>query len=280
MIRAPTVAEALRAAVPRLRAAGVEDPARDARWLLAGALGVGPERLAVAGPDPLPPAAAGRFEDFLAARSARQPVAQILGRRAFFTRSFRVTSDVVDPRPETELLVELALAEPFGSVLDLGTGSGCLLVTLLAERPDATGTGTDLSEAALAVARGNAEAVGVAGRAAFLRADWFAGIRGRFDLIVSNPPYIAAAELAALAPEVRDWEPRAALTDGADGLSAFRAIAAGAAGHLAPGGRLIVETGAGQGPAVAAIFRGAGLAAVRCHPDLGGRQRAVSARRA
>jgi release factor glutamine methyltransferase len=277
---AVTVRAALRAGAARLAAAGVDAPVRDARRLMAAALGAGPEAVIAAGPGPLAPAAAARFDDFIAARAARQPVAQILGRREFYGRTFRVTRDVLDPRPETETLIDLALSEPFGSVLDLGTGSGCLLVTLLAERPRAAGTGTDLSEAALAVARANAAAHGVAERARFLRADWVAGVTGRFDLIVANPPYIAAAEMSALAPEVRDWEPALALTDGADGLSAFRAIAAGARAHLVPGGRLIVETGAAQGRAVAAILAAAGLVAVTRHADLGGRQRAVSARAA
>ena len=275
-----TAAEALAAAAARLSAAGVEGAARDARWLLAHVMGCDPGAVAARLSDPLPPGALGAFEAAVTARAARQPVAQITGRREFWGRPFRVTPDVLDPRPGTEALVALALAEPFATVLDLGTGSGCLLVTLLAEGPAATGIGTDVSEAALGVASANARALGVAARATVLRADWFGGVSGRFDLIVSNPPYIAAAEMAGLAPEVRDWEPRGALTDGADGLSAYRAIAAGAGAHLAPGGRLIVEIGATQGPAVAAIFSAAGLASVEVHPDLEGRDRVVCAREA
>jgi release factor glutamine methyltransferase len=275
-----TVAEALAAAAARLEAAGVEGAARDARWLLAHTLGVDPGAVAGRLSDPLTPAVLAAFEAGVAARERRQPVAQITGQREFWGRIFRVTRDVLDPRPETETLVALALAEPFGSVLDLGTGTGCLLLTLLAERPAASGTGTDVSEAALGVARANAEALGLAARARLLPADWFAGVEGRFDLIVSNPPYVAADEMAGLAPEVRDWEPRGALTDGGDGLTAYRAIAAGAGAHLAGGGRLIVEIGASQGPAVAAIFSAAGLASVEVHPDLEGRDRVVSARKA
>ena len=275
-----TAAQALAAATARLSAAGVEGAARDARRLLAHALGCDPGAVAARLSDPVPPGALSAFEAAVAARAARQPVAQITGRREFRGRTFRVTPEVLDPRPETEALVALALAEPFATVLDLGTGSGCLLVTLLAERPGATGIGTDVSEAALGVARANARTLGVAARARFLRADWFDGVAGRFDLIVSNPPYIAADEMAGLAPEVRDWEPRGALTDGGDGLSAYRAIAAGAAAHLAWGGRLLVETGATQAPAVTAIFSAAGLASVAVHPDLEGRERVVSARTA
>lgn len=262
-------------AAARLRAAGVPDAMADARRLLAHALGIAPDRLTLALPEPLPEAAAARFADAVARRAARQPVAQILGERLFWGRAFRVTPDVLDPRPETETLVAAALEAPFARVLDLGTGSGCLLLTLLAERPEASGLGIDISGAALAVAAGNAARLGVSGRAGFLRADWFAGVSGRFDLIVSNPPYIAGAEWETLAPELREWEPRAALTPGGDGLAAYRAIAAGAGAHLAPGGRIVLEVGAGQGAAVAAICAAAGLGPAALRPDMDGRARAV-----
>jgi release factor glutamine methyltransferase len=204
-------------------------------------------------------------------------VAQLLGYRDFWKHRFIVTPDVLDPRPDTEALVAEALRRPFARVLDLGTGTGAILLSLLAERPAATGLGTDLSEAALTVARRNAAALRLADRADFAPADWFAGVAGQFDLIVSNPPYIAAAEMAGLAPEVRDWEPHLALTPGGDGLDAYRAIARGAGAHLAPGGRLVVEIGAAQGAAVAAIMAGAGLGPVRVLPDLDGRDRVVTA---
>jgi release factor glutamine methyltransferase len=190
-----------------------------------------------------------------------------------------VTRDVLDPRPETETLVALALAEPFTRVLDLGTGSGCILVSLLAERHAAQGVGTDVSPAALLIAGENAAWHGVAERVILTPSDWFGDIGGQYDLIVSNPPYIAAHEMAGLSPEVRDHEPRGALTDEADGLTAYRAIAEGAGRFLVPGGRLLVETGPTQGPAVSRLFAGAGLEAVAVHPDLDGRDRVVSARR-
>lgn len=265
-------------ATARLAAAGVPDAGRDARLLLAAALGVDPMRLTLGLAEPPDAAALRRFDAALAAREARQPVAQIIGRRAFWGRDFRVTRDVLDPRPETETLVGLALGSSFGTVLDLGTGSGAILLTLLAERCQARGLGTDLSPAALAVARGNAAALGLEDRADFALSDWFSAVTGRFDLIVSNPPYIAAAEMAHLAPEVRDWEPRLALTPGGDGLAAYRAIAAGAAAHLKPGGCLLLEIGAAQGPEVAAICAAAGLDSPRIHPDLDGRDRVVEAR--
>ena len=270
--------EALRAATDRLAAAGVEGAARDARRLLAHALGVDPARLTLALDAPLA-AAAAAFAAAVEARAERRPLSHITGARAFMGRDFRVTPDVLDPRPETEALIAAALAEPFARVLDLGTGSGAILVTLLAEAPGARGLGTDIAPAALELARANAAALGVAGRAAFRQADWLEGLEGPFDLIVSNPPYIAEDEIPALAPEVRLWEPRGALTPGGDGLAAYRAIAA-AAPLLAPGGRLILEIGAGQGAAVPAILAAAGWTRIAVLPDLDGRDRVVTARRA
>lgn len=271
-------ADALRAAVPRLAAAGIDEAARDARRLLAHAMAIDPARLTLHLPDPLPPEAAARFEAALAARLARQPVGQIVGERLFWGRRFRVTRDTLDPRPETEGLIEAALAEPFATVLDLGTGTGCIAVTLLAERPAAHGIATDLSPAALAVAAENAAALGVASRLELRLSDWFAAVPERVDLILSNPPYIAADEMAALAPEVRLWEPHLALSPGGDGLDAYRAIARGAPAHLRPGGRLLLEIGAAQGRAVAGLVEAAGLARVSVLPDLDGRDRLVSAR--
>jgi release factor glutamine methyltransferase len=273
-----TVQAAVAGGAARLAAAGVPDAATDARWLMAHALGVDPGRLLLVAGDPLPAAAAQVYDGMLSARCARQPVAQITGTRAFWGRRFTVTPDVLDPRPETETLVALALAEPFARVLDLGTGSGCIVVTLLAERAQARGVGADISPAALAVTGANALRHGVADRLILTPSDWFADLGGSYDLIVANPPYIAASEMPGLDPEVRDWEPRHALTDGADGLTAYRTIAAQAPAHLVPGGRLIVEIGAAQGPAVADLFRDAGLSDVSVHADLAGRDRVVSAR--
>jgi release factor glutamine methyltransferase len=184
-----------------------------------------------------------------------------------------VTSDVLDPRPETETLVAAALEEPFVRVLDLGLGSGCILLTLLAERPGATGLGVDLSPAALEVAGRNAVRIGVSDRATLALSNWFQNVDGLFDLIVSNPPYIALAEMPGLQPEVRDWEPRLALTDEGDGLGAYRAILAGAASHLAPQGRLMVEIGPTQAEAVAEIGAAHGFAPPEVRRDLDGRAR-------
>lgn len=272
-----TLAEALRAAVPRLADAGIEAPARDARLLLAHAAGLSPDRLTLHLPDALSPGAAQRFGAAVAARIARQPVSQITGRRLFWGRAFRVTQDTLDPRPETEVLVAEALSRPFVRVLDLGTGTGCILLTLLAECQSATGVGVDLSDPALAVAQENAATLGLGPRATFTRSDWWSGVTGQFDLIASNPPYIAADEMAGLSPEVRDWEPHLALTPGGDGLDAYRAIAGGAMSHLSPGGRLMVEIGPEQGAAVAALFSAAGLVNAAIRPDLERRDRVVVA---
>lgn len=272
-----TVAAALREAAARLAAAGVPDPARDARLLMAAALGVASVGLTPVLRDPLPEAAAAAFAAHVAARLARRPVAQILGRRAFWGRDFAVNADVLDPRPETETLVALALGgRPPARLLDLGVGSGAILVTLLAEWPSARGVGTDVSAAALAVAAANAARHGVADRAEFLRADWGEGLAGRFDLVVSNPPYIPAAAIVGLAPEVRDWEPRLALSPGPVGTESYARIAAGLAGLLTPGGRALFEIGADQAAAVAGIFAAAGFAAVTRHSDLDGRDRVVA----
>lgn len=274
----PTAAEALRAGLARLAAAAIEGAPRDARRLLAHALGIAPDRLTLHLADAITPAQAAAFDLAIAARAARQPVSQIVGERLFWGRAFRVSRDTLDPRPETETLIEAALAEPFARVLDLGTGTGCILLTCLAERPQATGLGVDLSAAALDVAQDNARRLDLAARAEFRLSDWFAAVTGRFDLILSNPPYIAADEMPGLAPEVRDWEPHLALTPGGDGLNAYRALAAGAPAHLAPGGRLMVEIGPTQGAAVAALFAQAGLCDLRVLPDMDGRDRVVAAR--
>lgn len=267
-------------AVACLRAAGVPDPARDARILLAHAAGIAPDRVTLILPETAPEEDAARFVALAGRRAAREPVSHLTGERLFWGRSFHVSSAVLDPRPETEILVAAALEETFSNILDLGLGSGCILLSLLAERKDAFGMGVDLSPAALAVACRNADRLGVAPRADLRQGDWFAPVTGHFDLIVSNPPYIAREEMAALSPEVAGHEPRIALTDEADGLSAYRAIAAGIDAHLLPGGRVIVEIGPSQGMAVAGILAEAGLEDIAIRPDLDGRDRVVLGRKA
>ena len=275
-----TANDALRAAIPKLREASIPDPARDARLLLAHAMAVPADRLTLHLTDPLTPTASAQFARLIAARLTHQPVAQIIGHRLFWGRKFHVTKDVLDPRPETETLIAEALKSPAKTVLDLGTGSGAILLTLLSEWPNAQGTGSDISAPALAVAQGNALALGVTNRTSFALSNWFATLTERYDLITSNPPYIAADEMPHLSPEVRDHEPHIALTPGGDGLDAYRAIAAGAAAHLTAKGRLIVEIGPTQGRAVCAMLTAAGLMGATIRPDLDGRDRVVSAERA
>lgn len=274
-----TVAQAIARATRRLKDWGVPDPGTDARRLMQDALGVDAARLMLRMPEELPLDAAEVFTAHVTARMGREPVSRILGGRLFYGRWIANSPFVLDPRPETECLVELALAEPFSEVLDLGTGSGCIALTLLAERPGAVAVATDISPDALETAEVNAVALGVADRVHFEVSDWFGAVGGTYDLIVSNPPYIHPDEMSGLAPEVLRFDPKIALTDTADGLTAYRRIAAGAPGHLKPGGRLLVEIGPGQGEAVREMFRAAGLEDLRVHPDLDGRDRVVSARR-
>ena len=261
-----------------LTEAGVPDPARDAKRLFDWAYERGnnaPEPQDRDAPNDM---TLEFFEIAVQDRLQRRPVSQITGQRAFWRHDFTVTSDVLDPRPDTETLVEQALTEQFERVLDLGTGSGCIAISLLADRPSAQGVGVDMSEAALQVAAGNAVRIGVADRLTLLGSDWFSNVAGRFDLIVSNPPYIAVQEMTDLAPEVRDWEPRMALTDDGDGLAAYRAICGGLRDHLLPGGRVLLEIGLTQAADVSVLLSDAGLGDIRVHPDLDGRDRVVEAR--
>ena len=266
---------ALVAGTRRLAEAGIEGASADARRLLAHALGLAADRLTLALQDEMPEPAQAAFDAALDARIARRPVSQILGERQFWGRAFKVTRDTLDPRPETEILVAAALEKPFVKVIDLGTGTGCILISLLKSMTFAAGLGVDLSPAALAVASENAARHGLGNRVRFQQGDWFAGVEGRFDLIVSNPPYIAEAEMADLSPEVRDWEPHLALTPGGDGLDAYRAIARGAGSRLMPGGRILLEIGPTQGAAVSALLTAEGFERIAIRPDLDGRDRVV-----
>ncbi|MGV6848116.1 MAG: peptide chain release factor N(5)-glutamine methyltransferase [Marinibacterium sp.] len=274
-----TAAEAMATATARLRAAGVTDPARDARLLLAHAARVEAARVTLIAPEDLEPEIEERYDQLIALRLVRVPVSHLVGERAFYGRRFKISRDVLDPRPETETLIEAALAEPYARVLDLGTGSGCILVTLLAETPQATGMGVDISDLACLQASANAVLHRVQDRAEILQSDWFSRVSGAFDLIVANPPYISRDELAGLAPEVRDHEPDLALTDGGDGLGAYRKIIAAAPEFLKDGGRLIVEIGATQASDVCDLCAAAGLNGVRTLRDLDRRDRVVCARK-
>jgi release factor glutamine methyltransferase len=273
-----TAAVAMATATARLRAAGVPDPARDARLLLAHAASVDAARVTLIAPEEIAPEIAERYENLISLRAVRVPVSHLVGERAFYGRGFKISREVLDPRPETETLIEAALAAPFERALDLGTGSGCILVTLLAERVQATGVGVDLSEGACLQASANAVLHGVAARAEVLQSDWFEAVEGRFDLIVSNPPYLAQDEMQGIAPELALHEPAMALTDGADGLSVYRLIAGRAQEYLEAQGRVLAEIGWQQGADVRAIFQAAGWADVVILPDLDGRDRVICAR--
>ena len=272
-----TAAQALRVAIAQLNAAGIIGAARDARILLADAMDIGADRLTLYLPDTLSPAAQSRFANHIATRSTHQPVAQIIGYRLFWGRRFTVTRDTLDPRPETEILVAEALSQPFQNMLDLGTGTGCILLSCLADMPMAVGLGSDVSAAALAVAQTNAAALGLDARARFMLSDWWTAIDEQFDLIVSNPPYITATEMADLSPDVARWESHLALSPGGDGLDAYRAIAAGAGARLRARGRLVLEIGPTQGAAVMALLAAQGFDGLRVIGDMDGRDRVAVA---
>lgn len=270
MTPARTAAEALRAAMSQLNST-------DARALLAHALGIAPDRLTLHLPDPISDTALAAYQRAIAARLAHQPVAQIIGQRLFWRHNFIVTRDTLDPRPETEILVAEALRVPVHQVLDMGTGTGCILLSILASQPMALGVGADVSTAALDVAARNAAALDLDNRVRFVQSDWFANISDQFDLIVANPPYISADEMADLSKDVLLWEPHLALTPGGDGLDAYRKIVRGAGAHLTAGGRILLEIGPSQGAAVTALLLAQGFTALRILPDMDGRDRVVCA---
>ena len=277
-----TLAERVSEAGRRLAAAGIDarDAAFDAEVLARRALGWGRATYLARWREPAPPTFGDRFERLIARRCRREPVARITGRREFWGLDIEVTPAVLVPRPESELLVETALARlgdrtARWAVADVGTGSGCLAIALARELPRARVAATDISPEALAVAQRNAARHGAADRVTFHQADLLDGLPGPFDLIVSNPPYVPDAVIDTLAPEVSRHEPAAALRGGPDGLDTARRLVAAAAGRLRAGGWLVMEIGAGQSGDAADLARGAGMRTVAVHPDLQGIPRAV-----
>lgn len=281
---ATTLGDARRALAAALRAGGCDSPDLDARLLIGHALGLDHGALISAADRKLTAEESARIAALGERRLAGEPVARIRGSKEFWGLELTVTDAVLVPRPETETVVEAALAAAEARtatgplrIADLGTGSGALLIALLYELPNATGVGTDLSRAALAVARNNAERHGLTPRARFIVSDYGAALTGGFDLVVSNPPYIARSDIAGLARDVRDHDPHLALDGGADGLDAYRALAADARRLLRPGGTMISELGQGQADAVAHIMRAQGLTvALPIRPDLAGIPRAIA----
>jgi release factor glutamine methyltransferase len=278
------VGTALADAAARLSAAGISDARREARLLVAEALGWDAARV-LGFPEAEMTAAAGRrLGELIARRSAREPISRILGYREFWSLHFELSPETLDPRPDSETLIESALAalgerERVYRVLDFGTGSGCLLLALLSEYPKASGIGVDVVPGAAATARRNAERLSMHDRASFIAGDWGAALAGGFDLVVANPPYIASVALAQLLPEVRDHDPHRALDGGADGLAAYRAIAGELARLLMPSGLFAAEIGIGQDEAVARIIAAGGLAVEPAVADLAGIPRVILARR-
>ena len=275
-----TLVSAWTAARRRLESAGVDSPAIDARLLLEAAAGATRTDILTDPHRPLTDEQSAQLAALIERRERREPVSQILGSKGFWKILLRVTPDVLTPRPETETLLDALLPEiperqPL-RVLDLGVGSGAILLAILIERPAAVGLGVDVSEEALAVARENAANLGLASRTALMRGDWTAGLEPEsFHVVVSNPPYIRSGDLAGLAPEVRDHEPRIALDGGADGLDAYRTLVPQILSVLRPGGLFGVEVGVGQASDVAALFSEAGVSSVNVRNDLGDRERVV-----
>jgi release factor glutamine methyltransferase len=275
-----TIGDLLGAAAAQLAAVGIDGAMREARLLLQAAAGV-PISAQIAFPERTPAAdAAARFEQLLARRARREPMAQILGQREFWSLAFRVTADTLDPRPDSETLVRAVLDQvPDRStalrLVDFGTGTGCLLLSLLRELPNAVGIGVDVSAAALAVAAGNANALALAQRASFHRGNWDDGLDPAFDIVVSNPPYIPSGDIAALQPEVASFEPRLAVDGGPDGLEAYRGLGPATGRLLARGGLAAFEIGQGQADSVRRIMAAAGLRHIATARDLAAVERCV-----
>lgn len=272
----------LAAGAAALAPAGIERPRFEARVLLEAATGWSRTALLAVPERPVAASDEERYRGWLDRRAGREPIAYILGRAEFWSLTFAVGPGVLVPRPATETLVEAALrafpdrGRPL-RILDLGVGSGCLLLTLLHHLGNARGVGIDTSDRALAYARLNADRLGVEARAELRAADWHAGLEGSFDIVVANPPYIPSAEIAALQPEVSRYEPRAALDGGADGLDAYRAICPALPALLDPDGSAFLEIGAGQEPEVAPIAM-AGMGGLTVHRDLAGIARCLELR--
>lgn len=284
MADTPTIGAILAAAQARLKSAGVDTPRLDAILLLAEACGLSEDDIRSRPETPIASAAAAAFEAMLLRRLQREPVSKILGRREFWSLDFVTSREVLDPRADSETLVAGVLAaipnrNAALRIVDFGTGSGCLLLSLLHELPNATGVGIDVSQPALTVAKHNAELLGLLPRCIFRFGSWGKGIEGTFDILISNPPYIESGVVPGLEPEVADYDPLLALDGGADGLDAYRALLPDMARLAAKDAFAALEVGVGQDVAVARLLAEAGFGEIAVLPDLGGIGRVVTGRK-
>ena len=272
------VQELLIASQAKLRECGISDPIRDARLLLADCLELRSQNLNLLNDSYISEIKISKFRRMVKERCKRKPVSKILGYRSFWGRDFEINENVLDPRGDTETLIELILDCKFENMLELGTGSGAIAITVLAERPEVTCVATDISEYALKTALTNSKRHGVESRLKLLHSNWFEKISGSFDVIVSNPPYISSEEYAQLSAEVVKYDPKISLTLGGDGLEAYREILSQALEKLSKNGHIFLEIGYTQANAVGHLFREAGFQQIKVHKDLGSRDRVISAK--
>lgn len=274
-----TISEAKRLLTAQFRSANIETADIDARLLLMQAAGLTRAELIARSENALSQELSEKIQTLCARRIGGEPIDHILGYREFYGRRFKVTEDVLSPRPETEMLVEAALKiarfQPNLDILDLGTGSGAIIISILAEAPQAQATAIDISEAALNIARENAIIHGVNDRIDFLNGSWFAPVKKTYDIIISNPPYITKPAMEALSTEVKNFDPYLALSGGEDGLDAYREIISKAKTHLNPTGTLLLEIGYDQGESVAVLLKEAGFESIVTEKDLAGHDRMV-----
>ena len=273
-----TVQELLTASQAKLRECGISDPVRDARLLLADCLELRTQNLNLLDDSCISEIKISKFWRMINERCKRKPVSKILGYRSFWGRDFEINENVLDPRGDTETLIELILDCNFENMLELGTGSGAIAITVLAERPEVTCVATDISQYALNTARTNSKRHGVESRLKLLYSNWFDKISGSFDIIVSNPPYISSKEYAQLSAEVVKYDPKISLTLGGDGLEAYREILSQALEKLSKNGHIFLEIGYTQANAVGHLFKEAGFQQIKVHKDLGSRDRVISAK--
>ena len=272
------VQELLIASQAKLRECGISDPIRDARLLLADCLELRTQNLNLLNDSYISEIKISKFWRMVKERCKRKPVSKILGYRSFWGRDFEINENVLDPRGDTETLIELILDCKFENMLELGTGSGAIAITVLAERPEVTCVATDISDYALKTASTNSKRHGVESRLKLLHSNWFEKISGSFDVIVSNPPYISSEEYANLSAEVVKYDPKISLTLGGDGLEAYREILSQALEKLSKNGHIFLEIGYTQANAVGHLFREAGFQQIKVHKDLCSRDRVMSAK--